>query len=249
MESIRFLIQFFLKIAVAFFFAAIIWWLVALMFPALSFSSVAAIFHDKNGVAKDWLPAPRNYAGLLKSRTVGTNSTLHVASEPFNGYQSYSGGYAYSQSVYPSYDADGKEIIEKHSEQIVANIPQNQAKTQQPKVVSNPQVDKSLYIRNLSIYESGSIYTGLTFVGEARSEFFNEGKFPVVVVNSQGVIVGVSAALATTKWSTPGWVRFETKIIYTLPKNIPCTMIFEEALTQSELNRQPVRVPMNIKCN
>lgn len=249
MESIRFLIQFFFKVAIAFFFGAVVWWLVALMFPALSFKSLTATFRNTDGTPRDWLPSPKNYSGLVKANTTGTHGTLYVAGNPYNGYGTTTGDYKYSQTTYPSYDANGKEIIETQSQPTTVIKAGTPTQTSQPQVISNSQVDKSLYIRNLSIYESGSIYTGLTFVGEARSEFFNEGKFPIVVVNAQGNIVGVSAALATTKWTIPGWVRFETKIIYTLPKNVPCTMFFEEALTQSELSRKPVRVPMNIKCN
>lgn len=248
MESIRFIIQFFFKVAVAFFFGALVWWLVALLFPALSFTALTASFKNTDGTSKDWLPAPKNYAGLFKANTTGTNGTLYVAGNPYNGYGTTTGDYKYSQTTYPTYDANGKEIIETQPQPTTVTA-QTQIKASQPQAINNTQLDKSLYIRNLSIYESGSIYTGLMFVGEARSEFFNEGKFPIVVVDDKGRIVGVSAALATTKWTIPGWVRFETKIIYALPKNAPCTMIFEEALTKSELNRQPVRVPMNIKCN
>lgn len=251
MESIRFIIQFFFKVAVAFFFGALVWWLVALLFPALSFTALTASFKNSDGTAKDWLPAPRNYSGLFRANTPGTNGTVYVHGEAYNGYSGETSDYTYSKVAYPTYDANGKEIVEVEKQQATEDAVPVPAQTQtsQPQAINNAQLAKSLYIRNLSIYESGSIYTGLTFVGEARSEFFNEGKFPIVVINKDGTIVGVSAALATTKWTIPGWVRFETKIIYALPKNAPCTMIFEEALTQSELNRKPVRVPLNINCN
>lgn len=78
---------------------------------------------------------------------------------------------------------------------------------------------------------------------------FRDGKFPIIIIDGAGRLVGVSAAVAQTAWAVPGWVRFETRINYTLPNKAPCTMIFEEALTQTERVRQPLRVPLPIRCN
>jgi hypothetical protein len=115
---------------------------------------------------------------------------------------------------------------------------------------SNEATDRSLSIRNLSIYQGGHVYTGLSFVGEARSTMFRDGKFPVVVIDAAGRLVGISAAVAQTQWAVPGWVRFETKIMYALPNNVPCTMIFEEALTPAEQKlHAPHRVPLGVRCN
>jgi hypothetical protein len=108
---------------------------------------------------------------------------------------------------------------------------------------------RSLNIRNLSIYEGGAVYTGLSFIGEARSSMFRDGKFPIVVIDQSGKVIGISAAIAQSTWSVPGWVRFETRITYPLPNKVPCTMIFEENLTQAERSRAPLRVPLPIRCN
>jgi hypothetical protein len=105
-------------------------------------------------------------------------------------------------------------------------------------------------VRNLSIYEGGHVYTGLSFVGEARASLFREGKFPIVIIDQSGRVVGMSYAVATTNWAIPGWVRFETKINYVLPNKVPCLMIFEEMLTEKErVARKPARLPMSVMCN
>jgi hypothetical protein len=111
-------------------------------------------------------------------------------------------------------------------------------------------VARSSLVRNLSIYDGGHVYTGLSFAGEARSSLFRNGKFPIVVIDRSGRVVGISSALATTDWTVAGWTRFDTKINYTLPVNTPCTMIFEEALTEGErISRQPNRVAIPVMCN
>jgi hypothetical protein len=110
--------------------------------------------------------------------------------------------------------------------------------------------NRTLYVRNLSIYEGGHIYTGLSFIGEARSTMFRQGKFPIVMVDAYGKVVGVSTAAAENDWTVPGWVRFNTKIEYVLPKNMPCTMVFEEAQFPDErAKKAPTRVPLATRCN
>lgn len=142
----------------------------------------------------------------------------------------------------PIYDSTGSYII-GYSDATIKNSPRTV--TQEESNVARSQT-----IRNLSIYAGGHVYTGLSFFGEARSSMFRDGKFPIVVVDQTGRVVGVSLAVATTNWAVPGWVRFETKIMYSLPSNVPCTMIFEGALTAQERGTiQPLQVPIAVRCN
>ncbi len=244
MESLRYLISFFLKIAIAFFLFAFVWWVVSLFFPSLS---VRAIFSSTTSTSTEegWLPSPRVYANLFSKRagTPDANTNVFTPGPPYNGYTLNTNQYAYTSYKYVTYvhpkglattTVDGKEVVD----------------TLPPQPTTALLNNRSLTVRNLSIYEGGHVYTGLSFIGEARESMFRDGKFPIVIVDQTGRIIGVSAAIATTDWSVPGWVRFQTKIFYTLPQNVPCTMIFEEALTQSERNvRTPLRIPIQVTCN
>jgi hypothetical protein len=253
------------------FFAAFVWWLASLLFPALSFSSVSSSFfnNEKDGVKKDWLPSPKNYAGLLPSQKIQNEYTnVYVPSAPYNGWgDTSSSGYTYPTVGYVVYTSTGTVVVTPDgtdispSYYVASYVPEStqyqaQVTTQGQQTTSNkpsPQSTmshRSLYIRNLSIYEGGHVYTGLSFIGEARETMFRDGKFPIVVVDGNNKVVGVSTAVATTKWSVPGWVRFETKISYVLPQNVPCIMVFEEAQTDIESReRPPTRVPVPVKCN
>ncbi len=262
MESVRALLSIFLKIAIVIFFVALIMWLTSVVGRSPGASSKNAT--STSTPKADILPSPRKYSGFFTtgSSSVSNKNTIVaptlVTPEPFvfNGTQPQVGnnsnnsihgnGYTYNTYDYSQYpttlDANGNYVINAKKEN----------KSSQP-VSSSPTsltTNRSLYIRNLSIYEGGHVYTGLSFVGEARSTMFREGKFPIAVVDASGRLIGISVAIAQTTWSVPGWVRFETKITYPLPNNVPCTMVFEGALTQQERqNTKPVQAPFGIRCN
>jgi hypothetical protein len=250
MDSLKYLISFFIKIAFAFFVFAFIWWLVSLVVPDLNFRT---LIPTKSGTStstsasEGWLPSPRAYSGLLQRKAVepGVTTNLYVAPPPFNGYDLGVTGNNPAAYGYIAYATSPTTISSSSASS------GNGRSGQLPTASSNALVNnRVLSVRNLSIYEGGHVYTGLAFIGEAKSTMFKDGKFPIVVVDQAGKVVGISAALAMTTWTVPGWVRFETKIIYPLPRDVPCTMVFEEALTQGErATRQPLRVPLPIRCN
>ncbi len=241
METIRIIIKYFFKIAVAFFFAALVWAFVALLFPAASFTSLKNSFLGSDGESRDWLPAPRNYSGVLKSPSSGQYGTLYVAGEPYQGWGNV------PPTTNPSANFITPTVSSNSNSQI--NVNQQVVRNPNPQSPNNPSPTTNQYVRNMSIYPGSSIRTGLIFVGEARGDLFNEGKFPIITVNARGAVVGVSSAIATTQWAVPGWVRFEARISHPLPEKSPCTMIFEEALRPEERSRQPIRVPLPISCN
>ena len=244
MEALRYLLSFFLKVAIAFFVFAFVWWVVSIFFPGLS---MKAIFSSTTSTStpEGWLPSPRKYSNLFSGRagTPSATTNVYVPSAAYKGYTLNTNQYAYTSYNYVTYihpkglattTLDGREISD--------TLPQ-----QPPTALLN---NRSLTVRNLSIYEGGHVYTGLSFIGEARETMFRDGKFPIVVVDQTGRVIGVSAAVASTDWAVPGWVRFQTKIFYTLPQNVPCTMIFDEALTEGErATRMPLRVSIQVRCN
>lgn len=261
MDTIRYLIKFFIKMAFTFFFAAVIWWLVSLIFPSLSYKSLAFKPSKGTTLGDDWLPSPKKYSGLFgRKATVVTETTnLYVPAPAFSGYnintaaQDSKDGNTYANYTYLTYTATGTMLVNVDGTPVIqeASASSNQEIVSPSKNTTDPAtVPRNLYVRNLSVYEGGHIYTGLSFVGEARSNMFRDGKFPIVMVDQVGHAIGIAAAVATTDWSVPGWVRFESKIPYTLPNQTPCTMVFEEALTQQEkTTRNPLRVPLMVRCN
>lgn len=256
MDSIRHLLALFFKISIGIFVLVLVIWLSSSVSKSTKKSGTVATgtpVIEKS----DILPSPRKYSGFFttgkgpQANTVSVQPFEYTGTQPFSDTTNNSnkttntsaGTYAtYDYSSYPTtLDSNGKYTVDSNTKSATTS-PQTNVKVTE-------DASKSLYIRNLSIYQGGHIYTGISFVGEARTSLFRDGKFPIVIVDGAGKVVGVSAAVALESWSVPGWVRFETKILYTLPNKVPCTMYFEEALTQAERTRQPVRVPLPIMCN
>jgi hypothetical protein len=253
MDTLRHLIGFFIKVAFAFFFFAMIWWLLSILFPMLSFHNIMPTFKGAVSTSSDILPSPRLFGTLFKKPATPDGKTnLFVAAapykpgSPYNGYNTLGdSSYTYSYIEYGrSNGFNGATVLPPNDPP--SFIPPESVPTTSP----NTLIDhKALYIRNLSIFKGGHVYNGLSFIGEAKSSMFRDGKFPIVVVDTRGNIVGVSFAIAESRWAVPGWVRFHTTIDYLLPSNVPCTMIFEEALSVNERVREPARVPFPISCN
>lgn len=240
MESVRDLLSFFLKVAAGLFVIVLVIWLTKSVPHSSSKTSTAS-----STPKVDILPSPRKYTGFF---TTGTSSSLTKTREPQFKTFSYSGPIAFSSSsnnVIPINNSNTTVTPINNSNSYNTYTSSQTGGTALQQSASGDMQN----VRNLSIYQGGHVYTGLSFVGEARSGMFRDGKFPIVIVDATGRLIGISAAVAQTNWTVPGWVRFETKITYPLPVNVPCTMIFEEALTQAEKTRQPLRVPLPIRCN
>ncbi len=107
----------------------------------------------------------------------------------------------------------------------------------------NQTIAQPTVIRNLSIFEGGHIYTGISFSGEAKETIFRDGKFPILIVDNNGRIAGVSYAEQINMWATPGWARFQVKVQSVLPNRVQCSMIFQSA------NQQQVKYIIPITCN
>lgn len=247
MDIIRHLLLLLFKLAIALFASAVIWWLFVTLFPE---ARLRALF-SKNGtstVSGSWLPAPGSYKGVFGNASGTITSNEYKPGVAYNGWgNAYNNNNGGAQVDYVTYTTEGTQII-KGGQNSVFDSSQTLTKSQN--VSSSGFADRSLYIRNLSIYEGGHVYTGLSFTGEARNTLFQNGKFPVVIVDGAGRVVTVSYAEATSNWSVPGWTRFQVKINGVLPNNIQCAMIFEEAKQQYTYNNSlPTRVAIPVMCN
>lgn len=269
MDTIKYILIAFFKLAVGILVVAFIWWMVTIIFPTLTFSSIRSAFSGSASSTQsglgDILPDPHMYGSLFKKVEAPNKETnLYNPAAPYRGGGTNQSGYTNSQSGYVTYsdtgmmvtNSDGsqisyKEYTDKDSLAIAQESGVKSEKNTTPKQTGYSQ--KELYIRNLSIYEGGHIYTGLSFVGEARSSMFINGKFPIIIVDGAGRVVTVIYAESTKDWATAGWVRFQTKISTVLPDKVRCGMIFEQARSSSQYpyndTAQPVRVAIPVLCN
>jgi hypothetical protein len=264
MDKIKHLFSFFLKIAFAIFFVVLII-RIAGVIPRTQGVNGDASKNASSTPKEDILPSPRKYSGFFTTHTATSgpkvygNTFVAPATFVYTGPIASAGGVNNNNTVikspdgytYNTYDYSAyPTTLDEKGNYVIGSSKTNVQPQQTETANLDSAADRRLTIRNLSIYQGGHVYTGLAFVGEARSTMFRDGKFPIVVVDGAGRLVGVSTAVAQTQWAVPGWVRFETKITYPLPSNAPCTMIFEEALTASEQKlRAPNRISFGVRCN
>lgn len=227
METIEYLLSIVLKIVFGLLLLVGVLWLVGLLYPNFKVSNV---FSGKT-FSMDWLPAPKNYPSLLGTKSAdGQNGKVYVPGPAYNGYgNTYSGRGSDVDWVY--YTASGTQVV-RGSQNVNDQVFTGN---------TSAYAEKSLYIRNLSIYEGGNVSYGTTFVGEARDTMFRNGTFTVAVLDGTGRIITSTQARATGAWSAPGWGRFQATISTTLPTG-DCALVFFSA-TQS------VKVGMLVRCN
>ncbi len=239
METIHYLLKFLFKLAIALIILAFVWWLVTSLYPALSIKN---LFHSSD--TKDdqgWLPAPGSIGSLLgQARKVPSeNDNVYTPGPAYSGYNNaYNNNYGGAKVDFITFTTQGTQII--HGSQAAS------APTPTTPSGGTGYENRSLYIRNLSIYQGGSIYTGISFVGEARNTMFKDGKFPIIIVDNQGRVATVAIAEATSVWAVPGWARFSAKITGVMPVKTPCTMVFQSGNIGTST---PVRVALPVTCN
>ena len=252
MDTIKYLLKFLFRFAVVMFFVAIVWWGVVAFNPGFSLQTILYVLTSPNATSSmqsGWLPAPGSFKGLLANihgqPSVGYGSV-------FNGFDNGSGD---SQYRYVDYQEESQATVNAYVQSSVSgNSGQNTeigSQKQNTNInIGNTFAQKSMYLRSLSLYEGGHIYTGLSFTGEARNLMFVNGKFPIIIAEqSTGRVLAVATAEATSNWATPGWVRFQTKVSSLNSSTArSCLMIFEQARSQGS-QIQPVRVAIPIQCN
>jgi hypothetical protein len=247
----------------------LLWFIFSLIFPPASIKSIARSLYGNSTTTKvkvvtndsetDWLPAPKNYRGLFgtsSSPTVTTN--LYVAPKPYDGSaHTYYGtvanggtttGQNYSQYSYVIYTSSGG-MVQKNDGTMVPFSSSTTAGGASVNVVEKPDGDlRRLYVRNLSIYEKGTLYKNLAFTGEARESMFDKsGKFRLVIIDNKGAIGVIGMAQASSDWAIHGWVRFSAVVQATLPKNVPCTLVLESGSIQPS-TQKPLRFPFAMIC-
>lgn len=284
MDTLEQLLKYLFNLGVVMIFITFIWFIITSIYPDLSIKNLFLATTGRDPATStsstsfssifntDWLPAPKNYAGLLGGSKEPTFNTASFAQSPSGDgtYHYVSTGSAWSSSTsditqsdsvdyvtytYTSGDTEWRPSTSSAQANNTTNTGSNGGNTtvvesQPTKVVETAPADLRLsYLRSLSIYEKAAIAKGFTFTGEARGVMFGrDGKFPLVIIDPQGRIGVIGYASSTTFWATPGWVRFVGRIEATLPKNKPCTLIFESG-TLDPATKKPLRFPLYVTCN
>jgi hypothetical protein len=231
METIEYLLSFVIKLAFGLLLAAAVLWLVGLLYPSFKVSTILS----GDVFSRDWLPAPKNYGGLLGSQTNngGMNGKVYTPGPAYNGYANANGGYTSGSNVdWVIYTATGTQVI-KGGQDVRSGVFTGN---------TTAYAEKSLYVRNLSVYEGGMVSYGTTFVGEARDIMFRNGIFTILVIDKGGKVLSTAQAINTGTWAAPGWARFQATISTRLPPNTDCALVFHSA-------NQSVKVGMFVRCN
>ncbi len=232
MDVIKYLLGAIVKLAFVLVLIAFLMWLIGLVYPDFKITNIV------NGkiFSQDWLPAPKNYGGLLSTQTNGgTNGRVYQSGPAYNGYANAAAGNDQVDWVY--YTATGTQVVSSKSTTKTTTTQAQTFKSTQPGFV-----DRASFLRNMSVFEGGNITYGLTIVGEARETMFKNGIFPVTIVDAKGNVLALTDAINIGTWSTPGWARFQVTIPVRLPQNTNCALIFNSA-------NQPVRMGISVRCN
>jgi hypothetical protein len=224
MDTIRILLGFIVKLVTGLLIGAFVIWLVGLLYPNFKASSL----FDRKIFTFDWLPAPKNYGGLLGTRS-DTNGKVYEPGPAYNGYGG-SGAYANGADVeWTIYTGTSSHVVRSNPENASGNVPAAYA-------------DKSLYLRNLSIYPGSNISYGMTIYGEARETMFRNGTFTLAIIDRSGRVFASAQAVNTGAWAAPGWVRFQAAIPTRLPAATECALVFYSA-------NEPIKIGIPVRCN
>lgn len=251
MDTIKFILNFLFKFTIVLIIMTFLLWFVSVFFPAFNLKNI--FFPPKTSSStstselkpsQEWLPSPTSLLNILGNKASVT-SNVYVPSEPYSPGQEFSGygvlndpKVKYSSAVFVTYTTPTTTQTNTQESNIATQTKNNNT--------SLSYANRATYVRNLSIYEGGHLYTGLSFYGEARSSMFKDKAFPIIILDNQGKIASIVKAEAMDTWSVPGWVRFNAKIVNVLPNKTQCTMIFQSAYSTKE---NPAYVAMPALCN
>jgi hypothetical protein len=227
MDTIRYLLGAVLKLAIILFIAALAFWIFRFFFPDIKVESTSKSFYSSFAeiFSFDWLPAPKQYGGLLGNRS-GVNAQEYVPGPAYNGYAN--AAYNSDSNVdWVYYTTSGTKVVRGGS-----------SGTQ----TSTTGTSRLNYIRNLSVYEGMSITNGQIIYGEVRDIMVKNGSFPIAVADQNGHLVSSTQGFVLSTWSAPGWVRFQATIRTQLPSGIYCNLVFYSA------NESNFRIVMPVMC-
>ncbi len=225
METIRFLLGKIVLLVPVLLIAGLMYWIGAKLVPFLPASFTKPFSETETGTStpkknKDWLPAPRNFSGLLKGGTAPIQNE-YVPNE-------YSPNAPYAAQEY----AGGRSAGVNYVTYDTYTTGQNTKTTSKTTATSTFNAQQSgfaqteLYIRNLSLYRGGALYSGMTFSGEAKEVMFTGSRIQILVIDQQRRVIGAGEGMVGSQWAIPGWKRFDAKITTPIQMRGACGLIF-----------------------
>lgn len=228
MDTIRYLLGIIIKLVLVLFLVAFILWLVGFLYPQWKPSNL----FSGEVFKREWLPAPRDFSANLSGQKDGVYGREYVPGPAFDGYKNAAPYRGQPGIEYVIYTESGTKVVKSDGSVVDERFSQA-VKTNQ---------NRSLYVRNLSIFEGGGITYGQRIIGEARNTMFKDGSFTILIAEAGGKHIAAVRAVATSAWSIPGWTRFQAVIPVRLPSQTYCVLLFRSAT-------EPVQVTLPVQCN
>jgi hypothetical protein len=213
MDLIKYLLQNVFKLVIILFIAAFVLWLGKLFYPQANISSYASSTGIGYFFSGDWLPAPR--AGGLAGTTTPIGGFTYKPGPAYNGWASS------TQPTYPGQYGNVNDQVWNGD--------------------TSAYRERSLYVRNISLYDNGVVSYGQTIYGEARQEMFKNGVFTIAIIDRSGRVLSAANAINTGTFSAPGWAHFQVTIQNRLPNGTECALVFYSA-------NQQLKVGMPVTC-
>jgi hypothetical protein len=252
METIHLILTYLIRLVVILVIIILVWWGVSTVYPDLSYRNLLTSAGLTSTSSEGWLPYPGSFSGIFgQAKTPDANSNVYQGGNMYKGGSGTVYGTEYNSGSaeveFISYTSDGTEIRTNPK----GSKPSTSTSTQPNEVTKVPYNNREDYIRNISIYSGATIFKGQIITGEARTIMFKDGRFPVAFIGKDGKVIYVYPAEAQSKWSVPGWNRFEVNVAGILPANTACTVIFQSAnplANSSSTGLQPIRVAIPVTC-
>ena len=87
-------------------------------------------------------------------------------------------------------------------------------------LLRNECADNSEHFLHLSVRPGDKISSPLKITGESGGGWFNEGSFPINIVDWDGKIIATGIATAKADWMTTKFVPFDAELTFTSPANV-----------------------------
>ena len=105
----------------------------------------------------------------------------------------------------------------------------------------------SIVLKNLK--ENDFITSPLVIKGEARGTWFNEGSFPVILTDGDGLIIAETQTTVNSNWKTDDYVEFEAYLEFTTPEVYKTNghLIFQNANQADSLEESAYEITVHFK--